>query len=201
MASRSMPSRPVHAGLLPVERAVRNIIVVEGEAADAVIDMAAKSRHGFFSTATILSCPAESAGHDHAVRLRSLTPAAIWMLPTQATALHRLSRVLQTATMGTRVYVAGSEAFMGAAIRVAIAAGIDPVSIVSEQRGPATRRVQCVHCKGITDRVRQSPVPCGHCGLMLLVRDHYSQRLGAFQGVCVDAEVPGDVPAPAELAS
>jgi hypothetical protein len=28
----------------------------------------------------------------------------------------------------------------------------------------------------------------------LLVRDHYSRRLAAFQGVCIDAEVPGDVP-------
>jgi hypothetical protein len=33
--------------------------------------------------------------------------------------------------------------------------------------------------------------------LNLLVRDHYSRRLGAFQGVCIDAEVPGELP-PAE---
>jgi dimethylamine monooxygenase subunit C len=35
--------------------------------------------------------------------------------------------------------------------------------------------------------------------LNLFVRDHYSRRLGAFQGVCVDAEVPGDVPAVEDL--
>jgi hypothetical protein len=29
---------------------------------------------------------------------------------------------------------------------------------------------------------------------MLLVRDHYSRRIGAFQGVCIDAEVPGELP-------
>ena len=66
-------------------------------------------------------------------------------------------------------------------------------------RGSAARRVQCVHCKGITDNVRISPFTCSHCGLSLLVRDHYSRRIGAFQGVCIDAEEPGTVPQPEEL--
>jgi hypothetical protein len=26
------------------------------------------------------------------------------------------------------------------------------------------------------------------------VRDHYSRRLAAYQGVCIDAEDPGNVP-------
>ena len=33
----------------------------------------------------------------------------------------------------------------------------------------------------------------------LFVRDHFSRRLGAFQGVCIDAETPGDVPEPVEI--
>jgi hypothetical protein len=33
---------------------------------------------------------------------------------------------------------------------------------------------------------------------MLLVRDHYSRRYGAFMGVNIDAEDPGVVP-PAEV--
>jgi hypothetical protein len=36
--------------------------------------------------------------------------------------------------------------------------------------------------------VTTQPVPCTHCGLLLLVRDHYSRRLAAFQGVCINAE-------------
>jgi hypothetical protein len=51
-----------------------------------------------------------------------------------------------------------------------------------------------VHCKGFTENVTTNPVACAHCGLTLLVRDHYSRRIGAFQGVCVDAEAPGEVP-------
>jgi DNA-directed RNA polymerase subunit RPC12/RpoP len=56
------------------------------------------------------------------------------------------------------------------------------------------RRVQCVHCKGITEAVTTQPARCSRCGLTLLVRDHYSRRIAAFQGVCIDAEEPGVVP-------
>jgi hypothetical protein len=28
----------------------------------------------------------------------------------------------------------------------------------------------------------------------LFVRDHYSRRLAAYQGVCIDAEDPGNIP-------
>jgi dimethylamine monooxygenase subunit C len=31
------------------------------------------------------------------------------------------------------------------------------------------------------------------------VRDHYSRRLAAFQGVCIDAEEPGSAPPPEEM--
>ncbi len=54
-------------------------------------------------------------------------------------------------------------------------------------------------CKGFTENVTTSPVRCSHCGLNFCVRDHYSRRLGAFQGVCIDAEVPGEAPAPEEI--
>ena len=63
-----------------------------------------------------------------------------------------------------------------------------------EQRGSLVRRMQCVHCKGISENVTTQPSQCAHCGLWLLVRDHYSRRLGAFQGVCIHAEEPANIP-------
>jgi predicted RNA-binding Zn-ribbon protein involved in translation (DUF1610 family) len=82
---------------------------------------------------------------------------------------------------------------------VALDLGIDFNSIRTEHRGSTARRVQCVHCKGITDNVTTSPFKCSHCGLSLLVRDHYSRRYGAFQGVNIDAEEPGSAPKPEVL--
>jgi predicted RNA-binding Zn-ribbon protein involved in translation (DUF1610 family) len=103
------------------------------------------------------------------------------------------------ATMRTRIYVAGTEGFIGQVMRETLDFGVDHKSIRNEHRGSEARRVQCVHCKGITEDVKTSPYQCTHCGLNLLVRDHYSRRLAAFQGVSIEAEEPGTAPAPEEL--
>jgi hypothetical protein len=100
--------------------------------------------------------------------------------------------------MGTRLYVAGTEGFIGQALQVAMELGVDPASVLTEHCGSLARRVQCVHCKGITENVTANPVSCSRCGLALFVRDHYSRRIGAFQGVNIDAEAPGTAPAPEE---
>jgi hypothetical protein len=175
------------------------LILAEGEGAEAVLDMAKSAPQGFFSRATILFTPGGSPGRALEDKLNALKPQAFWMLPTTATAMFRLKGVLTTATMGMRLYVTGTEPFIGDAVQASMEAGIDFRSVRSEHRGSAKRRVQCVHCKGFTDDVTVSPVVCAHCGLSLFVRDHFSRRLGAFQGVCIDAEVPGEVPAAEEL--
>jgi predicted RNA-binding Zn-ribbon protein involved in translation (DUF1610 family) len=101
--------------------------------------------------------------------------------------------------MGTNLYLAGTEGLIGQAVALAAAAGLPPGAIQAEHRGSIARRMQCVHCKGITENVTTDPFVCSHCGLTLFVRDHFSRRLGAFQGVCVDAETPGVVPPTQEI--
>ncbi len=115
--------------------------------------------------------------------------------PSRATAFTALRAHLARAKMGTQVHLAGSEAFLNEATALANACGIIGDGLTTELSGPATRRVQCVHCKGMMDEVVATPVSCSHCGVKLTVRDHYSRRLGAFMGVCVDAEAPGVLPA------
>jgi hypothetical protein len=199
MLSPGIISRPVYGGLKPDPRAKHNLIAAEGEGAAAIIEMAPAAPPEFFAKTTILYCPAGSAGKDYETQLQALQPSALWTFPTAATVMFRLKGVLQTATMGTRLYVTGTEPFIGLALKEALEAGIDHKSLITEHRGSAKRRVQCVHCKGFTEDVTTNPVKCHHCGLNLLVRDHYSRRLGAFQGVCIDAEVPGEAPPPEEI--
>ncbi|WP_342665306.1 dimethylamine monooxygenase subunit DmmA family protein [Roseicyclus elongatus] len=107
--------------------------------------------------------------------------------------------MLSQARMGTQMFLAGSEGLMGHISAMALASGLALEDIQMEHRGSIARRMQCVHCKGITDGVTTDPFTCSHCGLTLFVRDHFSRRLGAFQGVCVDAETPGDIPATEEI--
>jgi dimethylamine monooxygenase subunit C len=199
MLRPGIKSRPVYPGFVPDLSAKHSLIAAEGEGALAIFEMAAKTPADFFPRATILFCPAGSAGQGYEDRLRALNPLALWVFPTLPTAMFRLKGALATAKMGTRIYAAGTEPFIGSALQAAIEHGVDHKSVITEHRGSAKRRVQCVHCKGFTEGVTTNPAVCDHCGLNLLVRDHYSRRLGAFQGVCIDAEVPGDLPATEEL--
>jgi predicted RNA-binding Zn-ribbon protein involved in translation (DUF1610 family) len=101
--------------------------------------------------------------------------------------------------MGVRLYCAGTEGFIGQVIQRAESHFINHKSIVTEHCGSLARRIQCIHCKGITENVTTNIAACSHCGLNLLVRDHYSRRLGAFMAVSADAEAPGEVPAIQEI--
>jgi dimethylamine monooxygenase subunit C len=199
MLRPGIKSRPVYTGFSPDIKAKHNLIAAEGEGAAAIFDMAEKAPAGFFARTTILYCPTGSAGKNYQDKFRSLQPDAFWELPTLETAMFRLNGALDNATMGTRLYAFGTEPFIGSVLQLALNHGIDHNSVVTEHRGSAHRRVQCVHCKGFTENVTINPVVCAHCGLNLLVRDHYSRRLGAFQGVCIDAEVPGELPPTEEL--
>jgi predicted RNA-binding Zn-ribbon protein involved in translation (DUF1610 family) len=199
MADLTIKSRPVYPGLHIAPQARRHLFALEGEGALALQDQVAACGRDFLARADVLYVARGSQPLERATLLKELGPRDFWQAPSVATLLSRLRAALANATMGTRIYVAGTEGFIGQAMQVAMEFGVDPVSIITEHRGSLARRVQCVHCKGITDNITTSPFSCSHCGLSLFVRDHYSRRIGAFQGVNVDAEIPGSVPPSQEM--
>ena len=142
---------------------------------------------------------AEGPGAEAILDLAALGAKMYREAPSYASVLERYRKALADARMGTTLYLAGSEGMIGQAVAEALAAGLPPEAIQTEHRGTIARRMQCVHCKGVTENVTTDPFVCSHCGLTLFVRDHFSRRLGAFQGVCVDAETPGIVPAVQEI--
>lgn len=189
MLVSGIKSRPVYPGLAPDPYAKQNIIVANADGAAAVSDLLAKAGAGFAERTTVLLI-----GQPAPTLSGAIQPAAIWTFPTLETAMVRLGVVLSTARMGLRIYAAGDEPLLGLVVKIAVQHGVDHASVRTEHRGGTQRRVQCVHCKGLTDNVTTNPVRCAHCGTQLLVRDHYSRRIGAFMGVRIDAEAPGDVP-------
>ena len=199
MGISAIKSRPVYRGLAIQPHASRHLFALEGEGALALADQITIAGRSFLESASILYVAHGSQPRAHGAMLQNLGAKDFWEAPTVPTLLTRLGATLGSATMGTRLYVAGTEGFIGLAMQVAMEFGVDPGSIITEHRGSLARRVQCVHCKGITENVTVSPCRCGHCGLALLVRDHYSRRIGAFQGVNIDAEAPGTAPPPQEL--
>ncbi len=199
MLVEGIKSRPVYRGLTLQRHARRHLFVLEGEGAHALLDQTDRLDETILSRSEILYVARGSQGKGHDQALQQLGADMFFTAPTIPTLLFRLKVSLSTAHMGTRLYIAGTEGFIGQAMMVALELGMDHASILTEHRGSLARRVQCVHCKGITDDVTQTPFTCSHCGLPLLVRDHYSRRLGAFQGVNIDAEEPGSAPEPEEL--
>ncbi len=188
----AIPSRPVYGELSP--RAGRaHLVVADGEGGEAVAEMLARAPVGMAATMHIIYVPGAN-GTDMTEGLAKLGVAQFHRSPTLAAALPRLRRVLIDAHMGMHVYLAGTEGLIGQALREVLEAGLPHSAVQTEHRGSTVRRVQCVHCKGVTDDVRTDPFRCGHCGLHLFVRDHYSRRIAAFQGVNIDAEDPGRVP-------
>jgi predicted RNA-binding Zn-ribbon protein involved in translation (DUF1610 family) len=197
MTTSTIKSRPVYDGLRAMAAARRNIVAAEGEGTHAVLRMIVDAPAGFAARTHLLYADTGRASAPDLDRLRALGTAHIDVVTEAEEVLRLVDDLLGSATMGTRLYAAGTEGFIGRVVRLAIDHGIDHKSVLTEHSGSLARRVQCVHCKHVTERVTVTVFECVGCGTLLFVRDHYSRRLAAFQGVCINAEDPSERP-PAE---
>ncbi|MBO0663980.1 hypothetical protein LQ948_15200 [Jiella sp. MQZ9-1] len=180
-------SRPKWGRLAVVPEAAAHLVCAEGVGLDAVAEAFGDHDAAQAAATVLLAGPTTAAQ-------AGLTGTRVLSHPSRATAFTAFHAHLDRAKMGTAIYLAGSESFLNAASAIAEAHGVVREALQGEHRGARTRRVQCVHCKGIMEAVAVSPIVCSHCGVHLMVRDHYSRRLGAFMGVVVDAEAPGVLP-------
>lgn len=193
----SIISRPTY-GELEAKNGKAHLLIADAEGAGAILDMAKSAPKDFFETAHIIYIPKDT-GDTYTSKLEALGAKQFYSGPSYAAAVTRIQRVLMDASNGLQIYLAGTEGVMGQALREAMNVGYPHSAIQTEHRGSKARRMQCVHCKGVTEDVITDPFECSHCGLNLFVRDHYSRRLAAFQAVCVDAEDPGNVPDKVEI--
>jgi len=101
----------------------------------------------------------------------------------------RVQQWLAQAAVGARLYVCGDEAFVWQVHGLARQAGLLNEDIELFKCG-ATRKLFCVHCAALQDIDESTAVPCQSCGVQLYVREHFSQRLGAYMGVCLNPDYP-----------
>jgi predicted RNA-binding Zn-ribbon protein involved in translation (DUF1610 family) len=175
-----------------------NLVAANGEGIGAVLRMVSDAPSGFSQRTQVLYADSGASVRPEVDRLRSLGTAHVEVRPSTDEVLALLDGLLDRATMSTRLYAAGTEGFVGRVVALAISHGIDHKSVLTEHSGSRVRRVQCVHCKHFTEDVTVSIFECAGCGVLLFVRDHYSRRLAAFQGVCANAEDPSERPTPEE---
>ena len=193
----SINSRPVY-GELEVRAGKHHLMIADAEGAEAILDLATSAPADLWAATHIIYIP-KTTSETYTTKLEALNPKQLYVGPSYEAAQSRIATTFSKSHMGVQVYLAGTESLMGQAMFAATSAGIPHTAIQTEHRGSTARRMQCVHCKGITEDVTHDPFVCSHCGLNLFVRDHYSRRIAAFQGVCIDAEDPGNVPASVEL--
>lgn len=198
MLITGIKSRPVYDRLQPLPGGIRHIIAGQGSGGRAMLrlleEMAGQDR-----PITLLYSLESFSGQDFLTQLQQHPEHPLHVHATNQSLIDALKTLLGEARMGTRLYLAGSESFLGSAMQVATHFDLNRDEVLREHSGTLVRRVWCVHCDTYTENVTQRVYDCPGCGVTLVVRDHYSRRLAAFQAVKADAEVPGELPEAEEL--
>jgi len=201
MLVTGIKSKPVYAPLRPDPRGRFHLMLGVGEGEAPLLrvlrEMQSQAPEALGATRVLLA-PGPAA--DRGPPLQSLGVFAelplreVRSFSAVPPLLAELRSLLDGALMGTRLYVAGPESFIGLAMQIALEFNLNKDEVRAEQVGTLARRVYCVHCRATTENVRTNIVRCLGCDRWLLVRDHYSRRLAAYMGLMVDAEAPGELP-------
>lgn len=201
MLVTGIKSKPVYAPLRADPRGRYHLMLGLGVGEVALLrvlrEMQAAALEGLARTRVLL-IPAPAAGDASTVEaqreIESLPLQEVRAFSDVAALLGEFKSLLADSLMGTRLYVAGPESFIGLAMKIALEFNLNKDEIRAEELGSLARRVYCIHCRTTAENVRTNIVRCPGCERWLLVRDHYSRRLAAYMGVMVDAEAPGELP-------
>ena len=206
MLITGIKSKPVYAPLQADARGRFHLMVGMGVGAAPLLRVIAEMKSAApqsLQRTRVLFVPddadAKSGGGLGAVaseldQFRAAAVGAVQAFDVAPALLDNFRAVLSESLMGTRLYVAGPESFIGLVMKIALEFNLNKDEIRAEECGTLARRIYCIHCRAVTESVRTNIVQCIGCARWLLVRDHYSRRLAAYMGVMADAEAPGELP-------
>ena len=199
MLVTGIKSKPVYAPLRADVRGRHHLMLGMGVGDAALLRVIAEMQSTApqaLATTRVLVVPQAGAGDQPAVppEFEKLGLQEVRAFAAVAPLLVEFKALLSRALMGTRLYVAGPESFIGLAMKLALEFNLNKDEIRAEELGTLARRIYCIHCRATTEDVRTNIVQCVGCSRWLLVRDHYSRKLAAYMGVMADAEAPGELP-------
>ena len=90
----------------------------------------------------------------------------------------------------TRLYAAGSQSFLLSVSRLARRSELAGSAIQAELTGSGARDAQCTCCKNIYHDIDYRAFDCPRCAVTLIVRDHYSAGVGAYEAVALHPADP-----------
>jgi hypothetical protein len=199
MLITGIKSRPVYDDLTPMASGLNHITAGQGSGGKPLVRLLGNMTTEQLAATTVLYSTESFTGQNFLSDLQQFAVRELLVFPHNAEAVSGLDTVLGTAKMGTRLYLSGSEGFIGTSMQVATSYGMHRDEVLREHAGSFVRRVWCAHCGHYSENVAHRVFVCPGCELNLIVRDHYSGRLAAFQGVKADSEVPGEMPENEEL--
>jgi dimethylamine monooxygenase subunit C len=183
-------SKPIYTSLVWHETATSHLVVAQGQGGMAVLKLFQQMHPK--QPVTVLYQSQDNA--DYTSTLKKVVPEDLHTLETEQALVETLKSIMPLKRMGLRIYVTGSEGFMWAVAEAVKSFGVEDLDIMKELTGTLARSVYCVHCKTTTHNITQNIARCSGCERMLFVRDHFSRHLGAYMGLMVDAESPGELP-------
>ncbi|MEA3133332.1 MAG: dimethylamine monooxygenase subunit, partial [Gammaproteobacteria bacterium] len=88
---------------------------------------------------------------DTVAQFKQIGLGSVSLFDDPASLLDTFRAVLDESLMGTRLYVAGPESFIGLAMKIALQFDLNKDEIRAEEMGTLARRVYCVHCRTTTE--------------------------------------------------
>lgn len=199
MLITGIKSRPVYDELTPMEGGLAHVAAAQGSGGVPLLRLLRMMTPPQVAATTVLYSVESFTGQNHLAALKTFPAATLLVFANNTDAVLGLDAILCGTTMGTRLYLSGSEGFIGTSMQVATRYGLNRDEVLREHAGSFVRRVWCAHCSHYSENVTRRIFECPGCRRNLVVRDHYSSRLAAFQGVKADGEVPGELPDDEEL--
>ncbi|WP_397600809.1 dimethylamine monooxygenase subunit DmmA family protein [Silvanigrella sp.] len=188
----SIKSKPIYSSLIWNDKASFHLIIAQGIGAMSILKMfQIKSP----KEPTIILYSTNYKNEKNYVNLiQKISCEKIYIFENDDNIYKKLYDILHEMFMGLSLYVVGSENFIWTISKIADKFAYDDSNIIKELANTLARSVYCVHCKVITNDIKENIIKCYGCGRMLFIREHFSRRFGAYMGVMANAESPYDLP-------
>ncbi len=190
----TIKSKPIYGALAWHDKATVHLVIAQSQGGLAVLKLFEQMQPK--QPVRVLYAQQDT---DYAKTLKKVVPEGLDVLNSEQELLDVLKSIMPTMRMGLRIYIAGSEGFIWSVAEAVKAFGVENADLMKEQTDTLARTIYCVHCKAITHNITTNIGKCSGCGRMLFVRDHFSRQMGAYMGLMIDAESPGELPAIEEI--
>jgi predicted RNA-binding Zn-ribbon protein involved in translation (DUF1610 family) len=190
-------SKPIYETLHWRNKATLHVVVAKGAGGMAVLQLFQQMYPQ--QPVTVFYVRGNKAETDYSATLAKVVGDGFRVFDHEMDALYAFYQMLSDCRMGTQFYVAGTESFIWSVCKLTKLQDVQDSEVMKELSNSLARPVYCVHCKATMAEVTTNIVACRSCGRKLFVRDHFSRHLGAYMGLMIDAENPGEVPEVEEI--